>query len=224
MRKATTSKERSAARQPMRRAGKVRFQKLLDAADSLLAEQHVQQIGLYQIAERATVPTASVYHFFPNKEAALLALAERHHEGLQRIARAPLLPPPETWQDLVRRKVAGSADYHNEHPAALRLFLGAGVTVELKSADMTQTMRLAEIRAKVFSYYFDMPPVRDWVRRIATSIAIVDGVFALSYSQYGYLTPDFVDDAHRASIAYFRTFLPEQLDHRAQFEGVERTL
>ena len=78
-----------------------RFQKLLDAADSLLAEQHVEQIGLYQIAEQAAVPTASVYHFFPNKEAALLALAERHHEALQCIARAPLLPPPETWQDLV---------------------------------------------------------------------------------------------------------------------------
>jgi hypothetical protein len=46
-------------------------------------------------------------------------------------------------------------------------------------------------------------------------------VFALSYSQHGHLAPDFVDDAHRASIAYFRTFLPEQLDRRAQLEHVE---
>ena len=74
-----TAKERTVARLPTRRAGHVRFKKLLEATDSLVAEMSIQDIGLYQIAERAQVPTASVYHFFPTKEAALLALAAEHH-------------------------------------------------------------------------------------------------------------------------------------------------
>ena len=40
------------------------------------------EIGPYQIAERAGVPPASVYQFFPTKEAAYQALAERYLDGL----------------------------------------------------------------------------------------------------------------------------------------------
>jgi len=198
----------------MRRAGHVRFRKLLDATESLVAEMSIQDVGLSQIAERAQVPTASIYHFFPTREAALLALAAEHHDILQRIAREELRPPPQTWQELVRRKVVQSTTHYNEHPAALRLFLSAGITVELRTADITQTMVLAEIRANLLNHYFDMPPVRDWVRRLATSIAIVDGICILSYSQFGYLTPEFMEDAHSASVAYLRTFLPERIERR----------
>ncbi|MGX7874585.1 TetR/AcrR family transcriptional regulator [Mesorhizobium sp. ORM6] len=214
MAKATKVKDRKTARLPKRRAGLVRFRELLDATESLLAEMSIQDVGLYQIAERAGAPIASVYHFFPNKEAALLALAAEHHEILQRIAREQLQPPPQTWQELVRRKIVQSTTHYNEHPAALRLFLGAGVTVELRTADAMQTLRLGEIRANLLDHYFDMPPVRDWVRKLATSIAIVDGICILSYSQCGHLTPEFVEDAHSASVAYLRTFLPEHIERR----------
>jgi AcrR family transcriptional regulator len=175
----------------------------------------LQKVGLYQIAERAGVPAASVYHFFPNKEAAFLALAAEYHTALHDLASEPLDPPPLSWQDLVRRKVTGAAEYHNNHPAALRLFMGAGVTVEVRTADTGQTVRLARRRAQVLDDYFHVPHVPDWERRLATSIAIVDGVFGLSYAQHGIITPELVDDAWRASIAYLRTFLPEQLQSKA---------
>ena len=65
--------KRIVARRPQRKPGQVRFRKLLDALDELLATSNVQDIGLYQIAAKAKVPNASVYHFFPSTEAALLA-------------------------------------------------------------------------------------------------------------------------------------------------------
>jgi AcrR family transcriptional regulator len=210
----------------MRRPGHIRFTQLLGALEALLAEHSVQDVGLYQIAERAGIPAASVYHFFPNKEAALLALAAEYHTALHDLASEPLDPPPSSWQELVRRKVTHAAEYHNNHPAALRLFMGAGVTVEVKTADTGQTVRLAQRRALVLHHYFHVPHVPDWERRLATSIAIVDGVFGLSYAQHGIITPEFADDAWRASIAYLRTFLPEQLECRSarpvQAEGVDR--
>jgi AcrR family transcriptional regulator len=214
MAKPPPKSHRQTARQPTRRPGHIRFRQLLGALEALLEENSLQKVGLYQIAERAEVPAASVYHFFPNKEAALLALAAEYHTALHDLASEPLNPPPASWQDLVRRKVTLAADYHNDHPAALRLFMGAGVTVEVKTADTGQTVRLAQRRAQVLDAYFHVPHVPDWERRLATSIAIVDGVFGLSYAQHGIITPDFVDDAWRASIAYLRTFLPEQLEGR----------
>jgi flavin reductase (DIM6/NTAB) family NADH-FMN oxidoreductase RutF len=39
------------------------------------------------------VPSASVYHFFPNKEAALVALAHRHHEALEALSSLPSPTP-----------------------------------------------------------------------------------------------------------------------------------
>ncbi len=216
MMKPPAKSNRHTARQPTRRPGHVRFRQLLSALETLLEENNLQKVGLYQIAEKAGVPAASVYHFFPNKEAALLALAAEYHIALHDLASEPLDPPPASWQDLVRRKITLAATYHNDHPAALRLFMGAGVTVEVRNADTGQTVRLAQRRALILDAYFEVPHVPDWERRLATSIAIVDGVFGLSYAQHGFIAPAFVDDAWRASIAYLRTFLPEQLERKAR--------
>jgi len=203
------------ARQPQRRPGQLRFQKLLDALDTLLRDNNVQEVGLYQIAEQAGVPSASVYHFFPSKEAAFMALATVHHQALQDISRKLLPARPSSWQELCRKKVNAAAHYHNEHPAALRLFLGANISVEIKTADTSQYLRLAEARAEMLDRYFHMPFVADWHRRLSTYFAIIDGVFALSYAQHGAILEDYVAEAQQAGIAYLRCYLPELVSPRS---------
>ena len=203
--------KRIVARRPQRKPGQVRFRKLLDALDQLLATSNVQDIGLYQIAAKAKVPNASIYHFFPSTEAALLALAEVHHDALLELSKLPLDVPPARWQDLFRQKVTGAAEYHNSHPAALRLFLGANISVEVKSADISQYHRLVEARSQLLSHYFHVPIVPDWERRLSTYFAMIDGVFSLSYSETGYIRDDYIAEAHQAGIAYLRCYLPEIL-------------
>ena len=206
--------KRVVARRPQRKPGQVRFRKLLDALDELLATSNVQDIGLYQIAAKAKVPNASVYHFFPSTEAALLALAEVHHNALLQLSMLPLEVRPARWQDLFRQKLISAAEYHNSHPAALRLFLGANISVEVKSADISQYHRLVDGRSQLLSYYFHVPAMPDWERRLATYFAMVDGVFSLSYSENGYIRDDYIAEAHLAGIAYLRCYLPEILATR----------
>ena len=203
--------KRGSARQPQRQRGRERFEILLNALDSLLAEERVQNVGLYQIAERAGVPTASVYHFFPNKDAALLALAQVHHEALFELSRQPLPSAPATWQEMVKHKILISAEYHNKNRAALRLFLGANVLEEVKIADISQNIRLAEARSALFEYYFNMTSMPDWTRKLATYLSIVDGIFSLSYSQHECITDYYVSETQLAAIAYLRCYLPETL-------------
>lgn len=203
--------KRVVARQPQRKPGQVRFRKLLDALDQLLADNNVQDIGLYQIAAQAKVPNASIYHFFPSTEAALLALAQVHHTALLELSKQHLPVRPIRWQDLFRQKVTSAAEYHNSHPAALRLFLGANISVEVKSADISQYHRLVDGRSQLLNHYFHVPVVPDWERRLATYFAMVDGVFSLSYSENGFIRDDYIAEAHQAGIAYLRCYLPEIL-------------
>lgn len=209
-----TDTSRNKARQPKRKAGEIRFKLLLDALDALLVDNDIQDVGIYQIAEKAGVPSASVYHFFPNKEAALVALADRHHTALGEISAQLLCSPPASWQALVSEKIRLSAHYLNQHRATLRLFYGVSMTVEMKSADTSQTLRLAERRLQLLDHYFALPPVPGLLRRLGIAIAIVDGVFGLSYSQQGAITDEYLEEAQRGSLAYLRCYLPEMLFER----------
>ncbi|MBS7541000.1 TetR/AcrR family transcriptional regulator [Ancylobacter lacus] len=219
----TIDEERTAAASEMglagkgpvrRRRGQIRLKALIEATDALLAEHDVSEVGLYQIAERAGVPAASIYHFFPNKEAALVALAEDYLDRL--VLRSTEAPPqlPTSWQDLISWRIRTSARFYNEHVPLMRLFLGASISAEVRQRDMAGTHAVSQTRAEMFNRYFVMPPIRDWTGKLATSLAIADGIWALSYSQHQRITDDSIEEAIRAVTAYLRCYLPDWIEPR----------
>lgn len=206
----------SAGKGPVRRRrGKIRLKVLIEATDALLESSDVSEIGLYQIAERAGVPPASIYHFFPNKEAALIAVAEDYLLRFKEVGLRPLDPRPANWQELIAARVRGAARFYNEHVSLMRLFLGASLSAEVRKRDMAGTFAMAETRAELLERYFVVPPVPGWIGKLATSIAISDGIWALSYSQHGCIPDDAVEEGVRAVTAYLRSYLPDWLEPRA---------
>ncbi len=201
-------------RAPLRKRGVERFEVLLDATEALLADRANEDVSLAQIAEKAGVPLASVYHFFPNRNSAFVALAQRFHIALHAIAQEPLQPPISGWQEVIASRQKIGAKYLNAHPAALRLFLGAGVSVDVRNTDLNGNADLARDRVKFLDHYFEMPKIRDLEKRIAISIALMDGIWALSYSVYGRITDEYVAESTRASVIYLRCFLPEFIEFR----------
>ena len=198
-----------------RRRGQLRLKTLIEATDALLAEHDVSEIGLYQIAERAGVPAASIYHFFPNKEAALVALAESYVVEMGETVRVELTPRPETWQELIAIRIRAGAAYYNRHPALMKLFLGASISAEVRKRDMAGTIAMSEARAELLDRYFIMPPIPGWMGKVATSLALCDGIWALSYSQHRCITPASIEESTRAVTAYMRCYLPEWIEPRA---------
>nr|QDP24732.1 TetR/AcrR family transcriptional regulator [Bradyrhizobium cosmicum] len=201
-------------RSPMRKRGRERLHLLLDATADLLAERLDEDISLAQIAERADVPLASVYHFFPNRGAAFVALAQRYHAEIAARAMAPVHPPPPTWQHYIANSQKAGAAHLNRNPAALRLFMGAGVSVEVRNTDLSGNAALAKQRTAYLRATFDMPKVPDLEKWVAVSIALVDGVWALSYSLHRSITPEYLEESTRCSIAYLRCYLPEVVERR----------
>ncbi len=206
-------------RKPQRKRGFVRFEKLLDSTEILLTEQPDSDISLSLIASKAKVPLPSIYHFFPNKDAILVALAQRYHARLGDMARVVLDPPPETWQDIVRRRQRGGVAFLNRHPAALRLFMGAGVSAEVRTLDLQGNAALAALRAAEFRHWFDCRGITDLEQRLAVSIGIMDGVWAISWSQHRRITDDLLAESMRASVSYLRCYLPEILQPRVASES-----
>lgn len=196
---------------PLRARGIRRVEQLLDATERLLSRSAQEEVNLAGIATEAKVPLPSVYHFFPNRNAILVALAGRYHRELAAFANEPLDPEPETWQETVRVRQVKGARYLNEHPAALRLFMGAGLSVEVRTLDLRGNATLAESRAADMRERFECSGLGNLEYWLAVSIGLMDGIWAISYAEHGRITDDYVTESSRAAIAYLRCYLPEHL-------------
>ena len=197
---------------PMRRRGIERYHRILDATEELLSDSGDEDISLAQIAERAEISLASVYYFFPNRNSVYVALALRFNDEIYERSIRPLTDPePQSWQELLEMKHKAAATFQNSRPAALRLFLGAGVSAAVRSADFTGNARLARSRARMFEAYFDIQPMPELPHWLEMSAAAMDGIWSLSYGYHGEITEDYRAEATACAVTYLRRFLPEYL-------------
>ena len=85
----------------VRKRGKARREQLLKAAYDLLCEQPVEDIAFIAIANRASIPEGSAYHFFSNKFDVFAALAEQLSNKFIEAHKQFFKPGQiKTWQDL----------------------------------------------------------------------------------------------------------------------------
>lgn len=203
-------------RKPVQKRSRERYERLLDATESLLSENEPSTVGLYDIAKQAGVPPASVYHFFPTKEAAFIALAERYLEQLGATTRATPLDRNRIrhWSDIY---VLGSQrvfDFYNENPVLLKLFFGSALSPEIRRRDLDYIKGLSENGYAWMNSYFIMPYIPDAEVKFSIIYAIFDGVTSASYERYGRVTDEYRDELIAAIVAFCRTFLPEVIPLR----------
>lgn len=206
----------TAPRKPVRKRSRERYERLLDATESLLSAQDAGSVGLYDIAKQASVPPASVYHFFPTKEAAFVALAERFLVQLN--AATHILPLDhrkiEHWSDIFIMVTDRLITFYNDHPVLLKLFFGSGLTPDIRRRDMDYINSLSESGYAWMNRYFVMPYIPDPEMKFAIIYAIYDGITCASYERHGRVTDEFRDGLIAAVLAYCRTFLPDVIPLR----------
>jgi AcrR family transcriptional regulator len=186
-------RRRAAPRTPSRTRGIVRYEALLDALEALLTDKGLDEVGLYQIAEHAEVPPASVYHFFPTQEAAFLGLAQRYMRGLDALAERPIDHAAlANWQALLDRDVKLAVEYFHAHPPAMKLLLGFSGGLATQQA------------------------LRNARRVFHIAIKIIDSILVMSYLDHGLITEGYRREAVEAAISYLRQYLPQHLELRAE--------
>ncbi|MEU5589899.1 TetR/AcrR family transcriptional regulator [Streptomyces chrestomyceticus] len=130
----------------VQRRGQERRRAILDAAEALLAEQGYEAATLKAIGERAGIPTASMYHYFPDRHQVEAELLRRHMTELDtRITAMLEKPEAQTLREAVDAMIDVLCDYYRAHRSCTELwFTGRHqMLVELvRSFDDVQAERL----------------------------------------------------------------------------------
>jgi AcrR family transcriptional regulator len=207
-------------RRPAQRRSRLRFEILLDAADALLGDKETTDVGLYDIAGAAKVPPASVYHLFPTKEAAFVALAERYLVGLSTYIMRPAPGAAmRRWQDFVALELHRAVEYYNDNKVMSKLFFGANVIPDVRILDVRNVAAASASTYGRMNRLFEMPYLQDPDTKFAALIGIYDGIWMTSYARHGRITADFARESELAGIAYCETFLPAVIPLRAPSVG-----
>src|SRR5579862_8842142 len=73
---------------PQQARGERRVEAILDAAAALIVESGATTLTMQAIARRSGTASGSLYHFFPDRDAVMRALAARHVHGLHGVLAA----------------------------------------------------------------------------------------------------------------------------------------
>ncbi|MGW7534341.1 TetR/AcrR family transcriptional regulator [Amycolatopsis sp. NPDC054798] len=110
-------------KEPQQVRGELTRQRILAAAAQVFAELGYAAGTTNRIAERARVSIGSLYQYYPNKDAILVALTSRHlaagEETLRR--QRETAGPPETLDGALRELVHAAIQNHRDDPQLLRV-------------------------------------------------------------------------------------------------------
>ncbi|HEY1012422.1 MAG TPA: TetR/AcrR family transcriptional regulator [Herpetosiphonaceae bacterium] len=145
----------SRRREPVQERSKQLVAWILDAAVQVYDQRGYAAATTTRIAERAGISVGSLYQYFPDKHAILVALAERHiAEGrelaLRLLGEALREPPP--LEALIRLFVAEFLALHRANPTLHRLLfeeipLPASVRARLREAEAELVAAVAGLLA-----------------------------------------------------------------------------
>jgi AcrR family transcriptional regulator len=102
---------------------------ILEAAARVFAERGYAGATTNHIAERAGVSIGSLYQYFPNKDAILVALHARHMESASEVVKEMMeeaLREKKAPERLLRRFVTQVIEMHASQPALLHVLLYEG--------------------------------------------------------------------------------------------------
>ena len=192
--------------------GRLRRQKLLAAAKELSATRPISEISLADVCEKADIPRASAYHFFPNVEAIFLALRTLNAMEIFKKLETVDAKQFSRWQAYITAMVDTGVEVIQADPTVARLiyetntpdFEGNAFGSEIeKSISQMVYNKLAE--------HYKMPALDTIYQQLLVAYGIINGVFILAYRSEQEITDSYRQEAITAVIAYLRCYLPENL-------------
>ncbi|MFD3747968.1 TetR/AcrR family transcriptional regulator [Nocardia sp. NPDC058633] len=121
---------------PQQARSRARLEKVLAAADDLLAREGADAITTTRVAAEAGVSIGSLYHYLPDRDAILHALALRYLSGFEAQMQQFVLRAKELrWDDLVGTVLDGYAAAYREQPGFRALWFGRHLSERTWEAD-----------------------------------------------------------------------------------------
>lgn len=181
---------------------------IVEAAAQVLQKEGEDALTTGKIAERAGVSIGSIYQYFPNKDAILLALIRRERDLIgAEVARKIAEIEPKTGEALVRGVIATLvAAFRPRRKRRKLVAMMAALSADRDDSGVVLRDRIRDLIVAVSQQYGDpsarpMTPVSAYVltRAVLGAIrsAVVENAKILD-------TPEFEEELCRLAIAYLR--------------------
>lgn len=192
--------------------GRLRRQKLLAAAKELSKTTPIAHITLADVCDKAGIPRASAYHFFPNVSAIFLALRYLNTSEVIKKLEVVDVAKYNRWQDYLSALVETGVDAIQADPTVARLIYetNAPAFENNQFGNHVERQITQMIYDKLASQY-KMPAFESIYKQMFVGYGIVNGVLQLAYRTDGKINESFRREAVSALINYLRSYLPENL-------------
>ena len=133
-------------RQPSQERSKATVNRILRAAEALIAKSGTGALKMREIALHAKVPIGSVYMYFPNREAIIRAIVDRYHESIDASLEesASEVKNPQDIVDLMGRIVDDYYRFIRSAPSILNLWSGSLYNKTLTELSIADSKRTAQ--------------------------------------------------------------------------------
>jgi len=115
---------------PLQERGRATVDAILQASTYILVKNGYAALTTNRLADRAGVNIASVYQYFPNKEAIVVELLRRHAEEQRRRARS-ILARDDTFEGRIASVIASTVAAHAVEPELHRALTEVALQLEL---------------------------------------------------------------------------------------------
>jgi AcrR family transcriptional regulator len=164
---------------PRQERSRARQRALIDAAEEILGEVGADGLKMREVARRANLPIASVYHYFPSAPALIRTLVERMLDELrailaQGVARAEGASPREAERALLTI-IDAAGDVMESRPALPAVWGAMRGAPELRALDLADTEGNAQILAPAIGALLPRAPMEDVE---AFALVIIEGVWS----------------------------------------------
>jgi AcrR family transcriptional regulator len=150
----TTGRRRTPAelelrRLPMQARGRATFERILDTTAQLLEEVGTDAITTNLVAQEARVNVATLYQYFPNKQALLLALFQRYADQRVAVGQSLLtgLGAAENWRDQLSTAIDAIVEVRRNTTGTAALRQAMRSTPDLLGHDLQGARQAAQIIA-----------------------------------------------------------------------------
>jgi len=164
---------------PEQKRSRARQRALLNAAEEILGEVGADGLKMREVARRANLPIASVYHYFPSAAALIRTLVERMLDELrailaQGVVRADGVTPKEAEHALLTI-IDAAGDFMESRPTLPAVWGAMRGAPELRALDLADTEGNAQILAPAIGALLPRAPAEDVE---ALALVIIEGVWS----------------------------------------------
>lgn len=168
-----------ARRAPGQERSKATLQSIMDASSALIGEHGLDAISMTQIAKLAGMSKASLYRYFPNKQALLLAHAEqsfqKHREEMQVVMQKGKDP-----KQMLRDAIDHYCHEHAINPFLLNLRAAIHADPVLSELDLKDSRKNADLLSEFLSEHYPKLDQQTINTRSLLAMELIDSLARLS--------------------------------------------